>query len=255
MAGRGVSLTQEGPVAMVIFSRPPVNALDRACLEAIDEKVAEAAAHPDVKLIALAGRGHNFSAGTDIGEQRRDTVADLLATFHALVRRLLTCEVPTVALVQGQALGGGAELALACDFVFAETTSTIGFPEIRLGVFPPVASVLLERRVGRARAADLILCGSSLSAENAERRGLVNALVNPGDLIHALETIRDRLEPFSTSTLRLAKRALRLGTAADPLAALAEVEKLYLTELMSTEDAHEGIAAFLEKRSPVWKGR
>jgi len=216
---------------------------------------AEAACEPGVKLIALAGLGRDFSAGTDIKEHTPEGVETLLRDFHALMRRLLTCDVPTVALVQGRALGGGAELALACDFIFAETTSTFGFPEIRLGVFPPAASVLLERRIGRARAADLVLCGASISAESAEKRGLINALVNPGDLIHALDTMRQRLEPLSASTLRLAKKALRLGAAGDPVAALEAVERAYMDELMKTEDAKEGVAAYLANRPPVWKNR
>lgn len=252
---RGVAMTLEGAVATVTFSRPPMNVLDAARLRALDERVAEAAAEPGVKLIALAGLGRDFSAGTDIREHTPEAVKGLLRDFHALIRRLLTCDVPTVALVQGRALGGGAEMALACDFIFAETTSSFGFPEIRLGVFPPAASVLLERRVGRSRAADLVLCGASISAESAEKRGLINALVNPGDLIHALDTMRQRLEPLSASTLRVAKKALRRGATGDALGALDAVERIYLDELMKTDDAKEGVAAYLAKRPPAWKNR
>lgn len=251
----GVSLTLDGAIATVTFSRPPVNALDRARIQAIEERVREASRQRDVKLIALAGQGPDFCAGTDIKQHRAEEIGDLLRSFHSLIRLILTLEVPTAALVQGRAFGGGAELALACDFVFAETTATFGFPEIRLGCFPPVASVLLERRVGRTKAADLILCGAGMSAEAAERRALINALVNPGDLINALDTMRHRLESFSAAALRLAKRALFQGASGDVLSALAAVEKTYLTDLMKTEDAHEGIAAFLEERGPVWKNR
>lgn len=251
----GVSLTLDGSTANVTFSRPPVNALDRARIVSIEEKVREAARRRDTKLIVLSGRGPDFSAGTDIAQHQKGEIDGLLRAFHSLVRLLLTVDVPTVALVQGRALGGGAELALTCDFVFAETTASFGFPEIRLGVFPPVASVLLERRIGRARAADLILCGAAVTAEAAERRSLINALVNPGDLQNALDTIRERLEGFSASTLRLAKRALVQGASGDVLSALASVERTYLKELMATEDAQEGIAAYLEKRGPAWKNR
>jgi cyclohexa-1,5-dienecarbonyl-CoA hydratase len=253
--GGGVSSVLDGAIATVTFSRPPVNALGRAQIEQIEERVRELSRQRDVKLIALSGRGRDFSAGTDIREHRKEEATQLLKAFHSLIRLLLTTEVPTAALVQGRALGGGAELALACDFIFAETTATFGFPEIRLGVFPPAASVLLERRVGRTKAADLILCGAGMTAEAAERRGLINALVNPGDLINALDTMRERLGPFSASTLRLAKRALWLGASGDPLSALAAVERTYLNDLMKTEDASEGIAAFLEKREPDWKNR
>lgn len=255
MRDGGVSSILDGSIATITFSRPPVNALGRAQIEQIEERIREISHQRDVKLIAISGRGRDFCAGTDVAEHRKEEATQLLKAFHSLIRLLLTVEVPTAALVQGRALGGGAELALSCDFVFAETGSSFGFPEIRLGVFPPVASVLLERRVGRTKAADLILCGAAMTAEAAERRGLINALVNPGDLINALDTMRERLGPFSASTLRLAKRALSLGSAGDPLAALAAVERIYLNDLMRTEDASEGIAAFLEKRHPVWKNK
>jgi len=251
----GVSLTVDGSIATVSFSRPPVNALDLVRIQALDERIREAARRRETKLIALAGQGPDFSSGTDIVEHQAGRIDVLLRAFHSLVRLLLTVEVPTAALVQGRALGGGAELALACDFIFAETTAAFGFPEIRLGVFPPVASVLLERRVGRTKAADLILCGAAMSAEAAERKGLINALVNPGDLINALETMRERLEPLSAAALRHAKRALLLGATGDVLSALSAVERAYLGDLMRTEDAQEGVSAFLQKRNPVWRNR
>jgi cyclohexa-1,5-dienecarbonyl-CoA hydratase len=254
-ADGGVSSILDGSIATITFSRPPVNALGRAQIEQIEERIREVSRQRDVKLVAISGRGRDFCAGTDINEHRKEEATQLLKAFHSLIRLLLTLEVPTAALVQGRALGGGAELALSCDFVFAETGASFGFPEIRLGVFPPVASVLLERRVGRTKAADLIFCGAAMTAEAAERRGLINALVNPGDLINALDTMRERLGPFSASTLRLAKRALSQGATGDPLAALAAVERTYLHDLMRTEDASEGIAAFLEKRNPIWKNR
>ncbi len=251
----GVALTFDGPSAVVTFSRPPVNALDRAGLAELEEKIRESARRRETKLIALAAYGEDFSAGLDAAEMSPPRLEPLIRTFHSLIRLLLTLDVPSVALVQGRALGGGAEIALACDFVFAETTATFGFPEIRLGLFPPVASVLLERRVGRSKAADLILCGAAISASAAEGRWLINALVNPGDLINALDLIRERLEPFSASSLRIAKRAMTQGATMDPLAALSLVEKTFLRELMPTQDAQEGILAFLAKREPVWKNR
>ena len=252
---KAVDLILDDSVAIITFSRPPVNALDRIRIAAIEARVREASRRREIKLIAIAGKGQDFCAGTDIKEHRPEDIGELLRAFHSLVRLLLTLDVPTAALVQGRALGGGAELALACDFIFAETTAVFGFPEIRLGVFPPVASVLLGRRIGRTKAADLILCGAVMTAEAAERKGLINALVNPGDLINAVETMRQRFESFSASSLRHARRALFLGAAGDPLSALSAVEKSYLTDLMKTEDAQEGISAFLEKRPPIWTNR
>lgn len=250
-----VSLTYEGSCALVTYSNPPLNALGREQLLALEEKIREAARRRDTKLIALASRGKDFSSGLDVGELAPPKSEPLIRAFHSLIRLLLTTDVPTVALVHGNALGGGAEIALACDFVFAETSATFGFPEIRLGLFPPVAAVLLERRVGRAKAADLILCGAAINAGAAEGRWLINALVNPGDLINALDLIRERIDPFSASSLRIAKRAMALGSSGDPLAALSVVERTFLKELLPSLDAQEGILAFLEKREPLWKGK
>ncbi|MBL8113303.1 MAG: enoyl-CoA hydratase/isomerase family protein [Acidobacteria bacterium] len=250
-----MSLTLDGSLAVVTIARPPENALDTERLEALEEKLREVSRQRQVKVVALSSHGRDFCTGLEMGEQRPGRVDPLIRAFHSMVRFLLALEVPTVALIQGRALGAGAEVALACDFVFAETTATIGFPEIRLGVFPPVASVLLERRVGRAKAADLIFCGAAMTAEAGERKGLVNALVNPGDLVNALETIHQRLEPFSASTLRLAKRGMLLGGTGDVLSALLAVERSYLGDLMKTEDAREGVSAYLEGRGPVWRNR
>ena len=252
---RGVSMTLEGAVATVTFSRPPVNVLDAARLRALDERVAEAAAEPGVKLIALAGLGRDFSAGTDIKEHTPEAVEGLLRDFHALMRRLLTCDVPTVALVQGRALGGGAELALACDFIFAETTSSFGFPEIRLGVFPPAASVLLERRVGRSRAADLVPLrrlhlGRERGKAGPHQRAREPRRPDPRARHDA---------PAAGAALGVdvagRQKALRRGATGDALGALDAVERIYLDELMKTDDAKEGVAAYLAKRPPAWKNR
>ncbi len=251
----GVSLTVDGSAVLVTFSAPPGNVLGSARVASIEERLREAARRRDVKVVALAARGEDFCNGLDPAELAGPGAEGLVRAWHSLLRLLMTAEVPTVALVQGRALGAGAELALACDFVFAETTATFGFPEIRLGLFPTGASVLLERRLGHTKAADLVLSGAAMNAEAAERRSLVNALVNPGDLVTALETVRDRLDPFSASSLRLAKRALTLGASGDPLSALAAVERSFLRDLLPTEDAREGLAALLAGREPSWKNR
>ena len=251
----GVSVTVDGTAATITFWRPPENVLDRETIAAVETRLREVARRRDVRLVTLAARGEDFCNGTEILAPEGGQAEALFAAWHSLIRFLLTCEVPTCALVQGRALGAGAELALACDFVFAETTASFGFPEIHRGSFPPVAAVLLERRAGRTKAADLILCGAAMTAEAAERRGLVNALVNPGDLIEALETMRARLETLSASSLRLAKRALNQGACGDALSALSAVERTFSRELLRTEDALEGVRAALEGRPPAWKDR
>lgn len=255
MGSGGVSVTVDGTAATVTFWRPPENVFDRETIAALEGRLREVARRRDIRLVALAARGEDFCNGTDVLLPDSGQAEALYSAWHSLVRFLLTCEVPTCALVQGRALGAGAELALACDFIFAETTASFGFPEIHRGSFAPVAAVLLERRTGRTKAADLILCGAAMTAEAAERRGLLNALVNPGDLVEALDTMRARLETLSASSLRLAKRALNQGTCGDALSALSAVERTFTRELLKTEDAVEGARAVLEGRPPVWTDR
>lgn len=255
MGSGGVSVTVDGTAATVTFWRPPENVFDRETVVALEARLREAARRRDIRLVALAARGEDFCNGTEVLLPDSGQAEALYSAWHSLVRFLLTCEVPTCALVQGRALGAGAELALACDFVFAETTASFGFPEIHRGSFAPAAAVLLERRTGRTKAADLILCGAAMTAEAAERRGLLNALVNPGDLVEALDTMRARLETLSASSLRLAKRALNQGSSGDVLSALSAVERTFTRELLRTEDAVEGARAVLEGRPPVWKDR
>jgi cyclohexa-1,5-dienecarbonyl-CoA hydratase len=177
----------------------------------------------------------------------------MLPEFHALFRNLFAPDIPLVALVCGQCLGGGFELAAACDLVFAETSAHMGVPEIRLGVFPPVACALLPGRVGVARANDLLLTGRSWTAPEAHAAGLVTSLSEPGELEADFQGwVEKQLLPLSGSSLRIATRAARLPWRRRFLEDLQELERLYLEDLVSTHDANEGIEAFLEKRSPTW---
>ncbi len=244
-----------GFTGTLLFSNPPLNVLDEARLDALTGELTRLTARREVRLVALRSAGRDFCAGTDVGGHRPGKIGRLLGAFHGLVRALLTSQIPTVALVQGRALGGGAELALACDFVLAETTASFGWPEIRLGAFPPVAAVLLPRRVGHARAAELVLSGEPIPARQAARLGLVNSVVPSGRLDMALEKLAKKLSAHSAAALRLARRALGLGGMADALAALEAAELLYLRELAATRDAREGVEAFLARRPPVWRDR
>jgi cyclohexa-1,5-dienecarbonyl-CoA hydratase len=175
----------------------------------------------------------------------------MLRGFHRLFHLLLEANVVTLAAVRGQCLGGGLELAGFCNRLFAAPDARLGQPEIVLGVFAPVASVALVERVGRSHAEDLCLSGRSLTAQEAHRIGLVDEIADDPDAA-ALAYAREHLLPRSASSLRLALRATRVGYAERFRHALAEVERLYLEELMSTADATEGLQAFLEKRSPSW---
>ncbi|MHC5040366.1 MAG: enoyl-CoA hydratase/isomerase family protein, partial [Planctomycetota bacterium] len=163
-------------------------------------------------------------------------------------------EIPIVGAVHGLVLGGGCELAVMCDMLLASEDVKIGQPEIRVGVFPPIAAAAFPRRMPWAAAADLVLTGRTVRGEEALRMGLVSRLIPAGDFTAEVEKAVQEIASLSRPVLRASKRALLAGAQAS-LGALEAVEKIYIEELMQTEDAHEGLNAFLEKRAPIWKDR
>jgi cyclohexa-1,5-dienecarbonyl-CoA hydratase len=248
-----VHVGREGGVGRILLDRPPLNVLDLTMMAQLSAGVRRLGADPKVRVVAIAGEGKTFCAGVDVADHSADRVGLMLERFHGAIRDLIALEQPVVALVHGAALGGGCELALACDMVLARDDATLGQPEIRLGVFPPVAAALLPRLVGRQRAMELVLSGRTLGAEAARAMGLISE-VFPSDRWQAETHHRlERMAALSGSALRLAKRAVTGGLDLPFSAALSHAEDLYLHELMVTADAQEGIAAFLQKRKPVWQ--
>ena len=179
----------------------------------------------------------------------------MLDTFHSIFRLLEQIAKPSIALVDGAALGGGCELVAACDIVIASDRSRFGQPEIKLGVFPPVAAVLLPRVIGEKRARELILTGEIIDSVEAGRLGLCNHVVPGAHLEAKLLEVLAKLRELSGTSLAFTKQSLDLGRGRSIDEALSEQENIYLQELMKTEDANEGVKAFLEKRKAVWKHR
>jgi cyclohexa-1,5-dienecarbonyl-CoA hydratase len=242
---------EAGALWRVLLATPKANVVDLEKSRIIASIFEQAATEPALKAVVLEGEGPNFSFGASVQEHLPDRCADMLRGFHALFHRMLDASVVTLAAVRGQCLGGGLELAAFCNRLIASPDARLGQPEIVLGVFAPVASVLLAGRMGRGAAEDLLLSGRSLSAEEAFKSGLVDEIAqDPGR--SALEYARHHLLPRSASSLRFALRAARRGLAARFRAELAEVERLYLEDLMSSRDAEEGLRAFLEKRPARW---
>jgi cyclohexa-1,5-dienecarbonyl-CoA hydratase len=191
----------------------------------------------------------------DVSEHTSDMVEEMIKVFHRIFRLLDALVVPTVAVVGGAALGGGCELALFCDMVIASEKASFGQPEIQVGVFPPIAAVALPGIIGPKKTMELLLTGDRIRAAEAERLGLVNKVVPPDELEAAADELVDKLSKLSAAVLRLTKQAVRAGSAGRFDEGLMAVEELYLGPLMDTEDAHEGLAAFMEKRAPVWKDK
>jgi len=248
-----VRYARTGGIGRLVLDRPPVNVLNLAAMEALQSAIAEAAADARLKVLAVSGAGRAFSAGVDVADHTADRVGRMLALFHGAVRQLMALEVPVVGLVHGAALGGGCELALACDMVLARDDLRLGQPEIQLAVFPPVAAALLPQLIGRQRALDLILSGRTIGAAEALRMGLVSRVFSAAEFDAATDAALAELASRSGPALRLAKRAVLEGMDLPFGPALQRAEELYLNELMPLADVHEGLAAFMEKRAPVWE--
>jgi cyclohexa-1,5-dienecarbonyl-CoA hydratase len=237
----------------VAFGGSKGNVLDTALMDALGDVFRDAAEAPHLKAVCLEGQGAHFSFGASVQEHLPPAAASMLARFHGLLLTMLDTAIPVLAAVRGQCLGGGLELAALCHQVFAARDARLGQPEIVLGVFAPVASIVLADRVGRGRADDLCLTGRSVTAEEAAAIGLVDHLVDGDPAEAAVAWARTHLAPKSASSLRFAVRAARAGLRAKLAAELPAIERLYLDGLMSTPDAVEGLHAFLERRPPAWR--
>lgn len=244
-------------VARITFAQPPVNIFNIAMMREINSALGLCSHERDLVAVVFAAASdcRAFSAGVAVEEHVEETIFQMLDSFHAIFRNLELMARPTIAVVDGAALGGGCELVAACDLAIASERARFGQPEIKLGVFPPVAAVLLPHVIGDKRARELILTGELIEAAEAARLGLVNYVVPSNELEQKTSELLARLRNLSAAALELTKRAIDLGRGRSLDAALKEVENLYLDELMKTHDANEGVNAFIEKRKPEWKNR
>lgn len=247
-----VTKLDEGAIWRVTFGRAKGNILDRAMMSALREVFGEARQAAALKAICIEGAGRHFSFGASVPEHLPEQVAGMLSEIRHLVFNLVDCRVVTLAAVRGQCLGGGLELASVCHRIFASPDATLGQPEISLGAFAPIASIVLPERIGRAHGEDLCLTGRSVTAAEARTMGLVDELTVGDPLDAALAWAREHLSSKSASSLRLAVRAVREGLSQRLHRELPTLEALYLNELMVTHDAVEGLRAFMEKRPPDW---
>jgi len=246
---------QETRAAFHLF-HPKGNIVTAEMIRALERALETIAENPHLKLVTIEGAGADFSFGASIPEHAPGEINRVLPEAHALIYALLDLPVVTAALVRGRCLGGGFEIALACDFIFAEESAVFGLPEVALGVFPPAASALLPPRVGAARATSAIVTGKSIPAAEWQKAGLLESVVPDGTLIDEIDRwFQDHLQGKSGAALRHATAAARYSLRRHVAEVLPALERLYLSDLMQTHDAAEGIAAFLEKRVPKWTDR
>jgi len=246
--------THDGRVCEFLLGGMRGNLITATLVEELREALRSASANRKLKLIVIAGGNEHFSYGADVAEHLPNHIARVLPAFHALIGELLACDVPTLARVSGYCLGGGFELALACSMLWCDETAKLGLPEISLGVFPPVAAILLPEKTTRNHAAELMLTGKVIAGEEAHRMGIANTVVPRPQLETQLDDfVVTYVLPKSASSLRHANAALQAALRKRYAAEMPGIEALYLQRLMKTHDALEGARAFLDKRAPDWR--
>lgn len=246
-------IERHGRVTTLVIDRPPLNILDLSTLERLGSMI-QALERDDGRLLVLrSATDRAFSAGVAVEDHTDDRIERMLSLFHGALERLRTLPYPTLAAVRGHCLGGGLELAAACDFMLAAEDAHLGQPEVQLGCFPPYAAALYPSRIGYARTLELLLTGRTIGADEAQRIGLVTWTVATDAFEDKLSELTQALSANSGSVCRLIKRAVAQADRLPWATALAESERIYLEDLTATEDMREGLSAFLQKRAPRWR--
>lgn len=243
---------QDGRIDIVL-NNPPLNILTIAMMEEITVAVKDAASDSELRALVFRQEGKHFSAGADVSEHLAEKVNDMIAAFGHMFEAICQVDAVVIALVDGSALGGGCELATFCDIVIASDRSKFGQPEIQLGVLPPVAAVIFPYLIGRDRALELIISGRIIKADEAERMGLINRVYPADEFAEKAEEYIGGYTRLSASTIAITKKLIDKVLYVPAREGLRLADEAYFNELMTTADAHEGLASFLEKRKPVWK--
>lgn len=247
-----ITVETRNGAAFLTLNRAPLNVLNIAALSQLESALIALSCDEGIRVLVLRAAGKMFSAGVDVADHTPDKVGEMIPLFDRVCSLLANFPVPTLAVVHGHALGGGCELVLCCDLAVMSEGAKIGQPEIQLAALAPIAGMRLPRITTYRVAADMLFTGRTLAAEEAMRCGLINTVVPAEQLDRCMEEKVAQLTSLSRVALTTTKRALQLGFG-NWEAPSTEMERLYLEELMKTEDAREGLAAFLEKRSPMWR--
>ncbi|MBI2817698.1 MAG: enoyl-CoA hydratase/isomerase family protein [Acidobacteria bacterium] len=252
---RTISVERAVAVATVVLNKPPLNIIDMEMMAEMQAALDDLERQPDVRVLVFRASGKAFSAGVSIRDHTPHKIGQMIPLFHGIFRRLARTDKVTLAVVHGVCLGGGFELVSMCDLVVAAHDAQFGQPEIKLGQLPPVGIILLPYLIGYRKAAELVLGGGNIGAREAQALGLVNRVAPEGQLANCVDNFVHELSSGSGSTLRLTKKSLRRVSGLDFERALEESEQFFLNDVVNTEDAKEGVFAFLEKRAPRWTNR
>jgi cyclohexa-1,5-dienecarbonyl-CoA hydratase len=252
---QNIKMRIDAGVARMTLDRPEHNLLNEAMLRELADGISFAGERVDVKLIVLDSAHKVFCGGIDIGEYTSQRVFQMLDAFHAAFSGMLEVAKPVVCVVNGPAIGGGAELAAFGDLVIATPKARFAQPEISIGIFPPLASTILPFLVGPKIALELVLTGEAVTAERALELGLVNRLVPEAKIEQTVNELVSRITEHSGPVLTMAKKAILGGMGMSLRDGMKHSMNIFLNELYRLEDSQEGLRALVEKRKPNWKNR
>ncbi|MBS4028832.1 MAG: enoyl-CoA hydratase/isomerase family protein [Ignavibacteriales bacterium] len=250
-----LKIIDEGEVVSLVFNRPPLNVLNIAMMKEINSALSELLHHTTAKVLLIKAEGKAFSAGVDVADHVAEKIDEMMREFHHVFENINKFKIPVIAVVDGAALGGGCEVVIFCDMILASEKAKFGQPEIKVGVFPPIAAVIFPRLIGRNRTLEWLMNGETISAVEAEKIGLVNKVFPVENFETHVKNFVAKFTAQSKVILEMTKRAVDTSLRRPVMEAISNAEEIYMKEMMKTEDANEGLSAFLEKRNPVWKNK
>ncbi len=250
-----LKIAKDDQVARITLDRPKHNVLDIPMMIELNSELEKIAADSALKCVVITGEGKSFCAGVEVGDHKPDNVDMMVATFNRIFELINMIDIPVIAAVNGACLGGGMELAIACDIVLASEKAIFGQPEIKLGFFPPYAALRLPELVGVAKAIEIVTTGQNYSAQQSKDLGFVSQVAPVDGFAEAVENTVKQITMASPLIIRLNKRAVKRHIGTSFFQGVDLVSNYFLKTLMKTEDTLEGIASFEERRKPVWKNR
>lgn len=251
---KNIIIEKNDNTAKITFNKPPVNVLDIEMMNEINEALEDFQKDTSFKVLIISANHKAFSAGVDVSDHTPEKVDEMISVFHKIFENLRKIKQPTIALVKGAALGGGCEVAIFCDLVIASEKAKFGQPEIKVGVFPPIAAFIFPRLCGK-KGLELLLNGEIIRAKEAKEIGLINEVFSFENFEKEADEYIEKITSNSSIVLQLTKKAVMDSIDLSYDKAIKIIEDIYLNELMKTKDASEGLKAFMEKRKPVWENR
>jgi cyclohexa-1,5-dienecarbonyl-CoA hydratase len=248
-----IRFSVEENVAFISLDHPPINIMNIQMMEEICDALTAVSKDKNLLALVIKAEGKVFSGGVSVEDHMGDLAEPMLHLFHKMFHIMSGDLCPTIAVVEGAAIGGGSELATFCDIVYATDNAKLGQPEINLGLFPPVTAVTFPTLTGFNRTMELMLTGETISAQKAYEWGLFNKVVAKEDMAEEVDKLLTNLKQKSPIALRLTRKAVREAMAESFSASISKVEQIYFRELIVSDDAQEGLHSFVEKRKPVWK--